>query len=688
MIFFMLVLAPFSNEKNLLQLKKEYLMALKLEPEHIDKGEAYINLSLIDIRCRNYKEALKEAKLADYYGRKKESIFLEGIIHYQKGNKARAIDFFKKLDEWQYAVFLKELYEVQLSEKEITEFPAALPDTLEFYFLFYMKDSVKIRKKIAGLKLKEWQYKLGKGYMAYKNENYRKALSFFKESWNLKPDNNTGVCIMASYFNLEMPDSLLKFQLDKGIGSSLATYLRAEALYRKDSIKTAVSLFLSDTASEYRLHSLYGAGWGKYRLEDYSTSVKLFDMFLNEYSGGRLEQYAKYRLARGLLKQGKVKSLKYFEEIVNKFPDSPLVDDSYLLLGKIHLLLEHYEESKKWFNRLIKQFPESRWAPYTYRYLARIYTEEKEFSMALKSYNNILKNKYLPHQFLDEVKYRIEEIKWKMGEYPSRIVMFKNFISKYPDNTRTPSVLLRIGDYYKAAARYNKAEHYFKKILDNYPASDEYPLAIFKLENVYLSNGALEKAITLLKDNLKFNPDLSDRINKELGDIYYRQDQLEKAIFHYGMVKSRGYIPYTQYRLGKIYFEIGLFREARVPLKNLIDNYEDSQFFTESYLLLARTYLREGSLEEAIYTIDKGFKKASDKERTAFLLLKADILCQMNDEKAIDIYKKAAETTGININETIDILKNALECAVQMNLENEVELLKQHIEVLQTHKEE
>lgn len=669
------------------KLRDSYLIPLRLEPFYLDKGETYLNLSIINIRLNNLEEALREANLAGNYGRIDESRYLKGVIYCLLGDKETSILNFKKINKWKYTYFLQQMIEFSPLKKDTLLTIKIIPDSLRFYLVFYESDTISIKNLIKSLELPLWQRHLGEGYLAYKSGKYKEALNLFLESYKEKPYDYTGICIIASEYWLGKVDSLLSFQKKYSIISPLAIYLKAEVLYEKDSLDLATDLFLSDTNSPYRIHSLYGAAWGKYRLEKYRESVDLFQKFLDIYKEGELRQFALYRIARALLKQGKTESIDYFEKIVKEYPDSPLIDDTYLLLGKIHLLLNHLDEATTWFMLLVSEYPNSRWIPYSYEYLATIYAQKNEFKVALHYYSSILELEDISEGLIDEVRYRIEEIKWKMGKYPTRLNMLKEFIRLYPESPRTPSLLLRVGDYYKAAARYERAVYYFRKVINDYPGYEEVDEAIFALGKVYLAMGQTEKSIKLLEEALHRKDEKKEEIHFELAEIYYNMEELEKAIAHYREISSFSLLPYALYQIGSIYFELGLFREARIPLAQIIDKFPDSKYFGDAYLLLGRTYSREGSLEEAISIVDQGINKLSGKQKTELLIIKARIYCQMHKEEGLEVYLKSAEMMGEDINGTIKILEDGLKCAKHLNATEKIKYFQNLIDVLKTHEE-
>ncbi len=687
MKFLILLLAFNSTEKEKLnKLRNFYQLPLLIEPAFVGKGEAYLNLSVIDIKLNELERALDEAKKAAYYGRKTEATYLEGVISYYQGDLDKAASKFKELSKWQYVFFLKNLYSFSKGKELTTEIFSELPDSLIFYFLFHERDTSQILNWIENLNLPLWQNFLGRGYMSYKRNTYRRALNYFEESYKINPTKYTGVYIISSLFQLSEYDSLLSFIELNPINTPLTNYLRGEVFYKKGEIEKAMRIFLSDTNSEFKKNATFGAGWCAYSQGKYSESSELFENFLKICQEKELEHYALYRLARALLKQGKVESLEYFERIVKEFPDSPLKDDAYLLLGKINFLLNKYDEAIKWLNSLIKEFPSSRWSANAYKYLGEIFASNGNYDTAIDYYKKILLLNWVSTDLLDEARYNIEEIKWKKGEYSTRTNMYKAFTSKYPNSLKTPFLLLQIGEYYEAARRYDLAIQFNNKVLREYKESEEANEALLNLVRFYQEIGDRNKAIKLLKEGLNNRPELSNNINLKLGEIYHEKGEPNKSIMHYNKVNSDNLKPYTLYQIGIIYQELGLFKEARIPLNDIIENFNDSEYSDKAYLLLAKTYLHEGSLKKAIEIINEGLNKLNEKETASLLHFKAGIYCEFKDEEAFDLYQKSANLTFDN-KEKIKVLEDGRKCAIRLNKYDTAESFENLLNELKSAKE-
>ncbi len=685
-LFILFLLFESTENQPLNKLRNFYQLPLLIEPSYIDKGDAYLNLSVIDIRLNNLDKALNEAKKAGYYDRKIEATYLEGVIYYIKGNNEKASSKFKELDQWEYTYFLENLYILSINKELSSKITRNLPDSLSFYYIFYEEDTSKILTQLEKATLPLWQNFLGRGYLSYKRNRYRRALNYFNESYKIHPKEYTGIYITATLFQLNEYDSLISFQAKNPINNPLINYIKGEVFYKRGETQRALELFLSDTNSEYKSHAIFAAGWSKYHLSRYSESAKLFKRFLEIYEDKELEQYALYRLARAQLKQGKIESLEYFKRIVEKYPDSPLKDDAYLLLGKINYLLNDYEEAVKWLSLFTKELPSSRWAPNAYKYLGQIYMKREEYDSALNYYKELLLLPWAPPDLYDEARYYIEEIKWKKGEYPTKISMYKAFTNKYPKSQRTPLLLLKIGEYYHAAKRYDLAIQYNNKILLNHPESEEANESLLILVKIYREMGDRKEAINLLEKGLQERPELKNEIYLKLGEIYYEAGELKKAIENYTEVSSKTLKDYTLYKIASIYQELGFFKEARIPLKNIIENFQGSEYLDEAYLLIAKTYMNEGSFKKAIEILDEGLKNLKKNETGPLLSFKAEIYCEFKDEESLDLYLESVQLTYDHQNK-IKILENGRKCAIRLNRYDKAEMFEDLINEIRSSKE-
>jgi len=674
-----------SEIENLEKLKNFYETPLHVEPSFIKKEDAYLNLSVIYIRLNELEKALIQAKKAAFHERKTEATYLEGVIYYLKGDNEKAVSKFKELKNWEYTNFLENLYSFPIKKSLNAEIASNLPDSLRFYFIFYERDTSKILNQINNSTLPLWQNFLGRGYLSYKREKYRRALNYFKESHKLRPAECTGIYIISTLFQLSEFDSLLAFQEKNLISTPLINYIKAEALYKKGKTERALEVFLSDTNSEFKTHALYAAGWSKYHLTKYSESAKLFERFLSVYDGKELEQYALYRLARAQLKQGKIESLENFKKLATKYPNSPLKDDAYLLLGKINFLLNNYDEAIKWLILLTNELPLSRWSPNAYKYLGEIFKNTGDYKTALEYYEKVLSVTWATPDLFDEARYNIEEIKWKQGKYPTKINMYKAFTNKYPQSRRTPSLLFEIGEYYHAAKRYDLAIQFNNKILLNHPESEKSNEALLILVEIYQEMGDRNEAIELLKKSLKERPELNNDINLKLGEIYFEAGELRKSIEYYKEVSSSAYKPYALYQIGSIYQELGLFKEARIPLQNIIKNFETSEFLDRAYLLIAKTYMHEGSLKKTIEILDEGLKKLEKSKTGPLLLFKAEIYSEFKDEEALELYLESYKLTYDN-NKKLKILEDGRKCAIKLNKYDKAETFENLINELKSKK--
>lgn len=159
---------------------------------------------------------------------------------------------------------------------------------------------------------------------------------------------------------------------------------------------------------------------------------------------------------------------------------------------------------------------------------------------------------------------------------------------KYKDEM----LYVAFGDVYSEFENYDSAKIMYELAYD---IRDNKPEVIQKLAKAYSYTNRVEKAIKLLKDYLKKNPD-EWRTNLELGYIYLRSDSLRKAEYYFTKVKELNKKnPEPFIALGDLYFAQKVYELARW-------NYEEALSLnpelTEARVKLATSYYYLAMLEQ------------------------------------------------------------------------------------------
>ncbi len=652
---------------------------LKISPAYQYNPEVLVRRSVELLEEGNFKDAKEYIDLLKYMGKKEEYRILKGILLYSTGAYDSALFYVDNIKGTDYLKGIALMYVNQDSGiKIIKKFGS---DEDKFKLIFYKENPDTINQILARLQISEKEKEEGKGYAYLKSDSTEKAYAIFLRLYKEDRNDKFLVDLFAySLLKLHRWNEIIKFIGGANYQSPLLNFVIGTALYNLQMYKEAETFFIKDTVdNRLRPHALFALSWIYYRLGDYKKTIAFINEFLSCYKG-ELVKYAIYRVGRAYLKMGDLKGLKYFYQVYEKYPDSDIADDALFLLGKINYLIDKLEQAKKYFLRLMVDYPECPWISYSANYVGDIYLKLGKFEKAEQYFNIGLQNNP-PKSLEDELIYNLEYARYKCGKYGSLIYFYRSFIQKYPDNYRVPELMIALSDFYISAHRYTrgiKVLLQFYKKFPNYKNRDEIVLKIFE---AYRLMGKNKKGEKFVNEYISQNK-AGDKVFQFLGEYYLSQNEIGKAIDFFRKIKGEELKPYALYMIGRAYFSSGLYRESEIALGKIIEDYKYSDYFEKAYLLLAEGYYYDGIEEDFLNFIQSGLTVLSDSGKVDLLLLEAKYYCERNDRKALEIYRKAVETAGTDVERVSKILYEEAECANSLGYNAEAKKIKEKADIL------
>jgi len=652
---------------------------LKISPSYQYNPEVLVRRSVELLEVGNFKDAKGYIDLLKYTGKKEEYKILKGILLYSTGEYDSTLFYVDNIKGMGYLKGIALMYVNQDSGTKIIK--RIGNDEDRFKLIFYKENPDTINQILSKLRISEKEKEEGKGYAYLKSDSAERAyavfLKLYKENRN---DKFLSDLFAYSLLKLHKWNEIMKFMGSAKYQSPLLNFVIGTALYNLQRYKEAEPYFIKDTVdSRLRPHTLFALSWIYYRLGDYKNTIAFINKFLECYNG-ELVKYATYRVGRAYLKMGDLRSLEYFNQVYKKYPDSDIADDALFLLGKINYLVEKLNQAKKYFLRLMVDYPECPWISYSANYVGNIYLKLGRFEKAEQYFNIGLQNNP-PKSLKDELIYNLEWARYKCGKYGSLIYFYRSFIKKYPNNYRVPELMIALSDFYISARRYTKGIKVllqFYKKFPNYKNRDEIVLKIFEAYKLMGKNKEGEKFVNeYISQNRT-----GDKVFQFLGEYYFSQNEIGKAIDFFRKIKGEELKPYALYMIGSAYFNSGLYREAEIALGKIIEDYKYSDYFEKAYLLLAEGYYYEGIEEDFLNFIQSGLTVLSDSGKVDLLLLEARYYCERNNSKALDIYKKAVETAGTDVERVSKILYEEVECARSLGYDAKAQELKEKADIL------
>jgi len=659
---------------------KYYNNIIMRSPYCFKYKDKFLNYGIAQYHLGRYKKAIKSFDYAyPYINQKKKicDIFWKSLTLYKQKKYNLALIQMKRIEgKYNAAKFWEGVITLKKNHKEgLNLMKMGLDSLNEYEKIVYMFNLLKLDPKLAVNYLKSGNIKdkhfieIGKGFFYLEINKPVKALKVFKQI--KKKDDYVISGIICAYLLMRNYEGAFNIIKDREIKNQKMKVYFGESSYGTRNYPLAESIFteLKD-CPEWSSKAFYGLGWTFYQTQSYKKAVKFFKKFLDVSPKKDLIPFAIYRIGRAYLKIGDTEDgLYYMREIARKYPESSLYDDALFLLGKINLILDNLEIAKEYFLKMVIESSDSRWIPYAYKYVGDICVRKKDYKKGINYYKMAMLDG-APSILSDEIKYLIEILKYKVGMYKTLTQAKKNFVNLYPDSKKVPSVLLEIGDHYYAGGRFRKAAHYYHTVYEKYKEDEIAGESLLKLSKVLMDMKKKEKAISYLQELSKRDGYFA-LAHKNIGDIYYDDENFQKAVDEYERVikdKNNIFSEYAQLKIAGAYINLGLYREARIALRKFIQDYPNSNNLVGVYKKLANTYYQEGMIEDCISILEQGADKFSGETKGDFLLLIAKAYCELNDTKSISYYLKSAQSFGTSRIKAANALKEGAECANRLNL--------------------
>lgn len=346
-------------------------------------------------------------------------------------------------------------------------------------------------------------------------------------------------------------------------------------------------------------------------------------------------------------------AIKAFQEFIDKYPNSPRLDDAYSNLSKAFLFSKNYKEAIEALENIQHITPEIEEAyqrscfyrglelfnnldfeqaiihfdkslnnsKYNKIYAAQAIYWKGEAYYRLKDYQNALKqfNKFLTTSGAFEsdlfamAHYNIAYCHLKQNNYNEAQLWFRKYIEneKNKELAQVYDAYTRIGDSFFVLRRYEDAIEFYSKAIVAKKASPDYAL-FQKAICLGLIKQYNDKIIALneLLNNYPSSPYIDDAIF-ELGISYTNIEENEMAIntlkrliseYPKSDLVKRAYL-----QMGLIYFNIDKNEDAIASYKHVIENYPNTHEYKDAFVGLKNIYLEMNDINTYYaYVNEKG----------------------------------------------------------------------------------
>jgi tetratricopeptide (TPR) repeat protein len=201
----------------------------------------------------------------------------------------------------------------------------------------------------------------------------------------------------------------------------------------------------------------------------FAVFMKTYDYFVNKYPDSEYLEILKNIYAHVHLERWREsgKSSDFdtaralYSELVQKFPNSPLREHNFLILGFAQMERGDALSTLQTFQGYMHDYPKTSEVPQVRKALAEAYMILRKYDEAANEYNTIIKD-FPKTEHAQEAKYRLGDVQFAKGDYTQAISAYEAAIKELPAQEKVyPNA-----DFNMAEARFWQKD--FKKSLNNY----------------------------------------------------------------------------------------------------------------------------------------------------------------------------------------------------------------------------
>jgi tetratricopeptide (TPR) repeat protein len=315
-------------------------------------------------------------------------------------------------------------------------------------------------------------------------------------------------------------------------------YYRAEELYLNNNYADAGELFIkaADVSYDAKIAGLANFWLSElaYKEQFYKESISYLLKFqeVKEVKNTRFYNHSFYNLGYNYLKQANyskaIEAFVNYEKKDNPIQNIEVYTDAVLRIADCYFADKSYTNSLVYYDLMInKDLKGADYALFQKALILGLLNKNEEKINALR----ILEKNYSGSTYIDDAVYEIADNYLKNESYDLAASAFQNLIAKYPR-----SVFLRQAILNKALALFNlkrdeEALDEVKKLITNYPSSEEAKEALPMVQTIFVNQGKGEEYINFIKvlPNVVISASVQDSLSYESAFILYQKENYEKS---------------------------------------------------------------------------------------------------------------------------------------------------------------
>lgn len=270
-------------------------------------------------------------------------------------------------------------------------------------------------------------------------------------------------------------------------------------------------------------------------------------------------------------------------KLLELYPKSKYADDAHFLLGKCFYYQQDYFSARRQFIEIQSNYPKS-----SFLAEATLWLAKTDLSLDLFEESGAILNRLVRQKIPNAIK---GEAYYFLGKYYEKQQNHENAVESYLRGVEVgvgemkAEAMFSIGANYDALGMYDKAEEYFRKVLDADPERDLRFEAQLRYAEIIKKQNRFDEAIKLLENLLsdENNAQWMADIKLEIADCLVRKGDIDGAVITYqDIIKDHDntdYAAIAHYALGVLY------QKDRRDYERALDHFQKvrNQYYRSEY---------------------------------------------------------------------------------------------------------
>ncbi len=567
-------------------------------------GETYSALGRREDATTQYRLILEELPNSSYTTPARYGLAWQ---HYNAGRHAAAAEAFAAVRAADHPLADRATY-YEAASRALT---GARAEALELYRTF-------LDRAEAGPLATAAQYEVG--LLHYRRERYDRAASAFRaatqQASSAGPRGEAFYWLGNAYLATDNLDSALDAYteaIDRGAAPESVTakvrFQKAWSLYRNGRYGEAGTEFqaLADAHSETARgqEALFWGGDTFYQREQYGAARRQFQAYLDTSPNAPQRAGARYALAWTYFKQRRfepaAQSFRRFLDVYDRdsMSDVPYRQDARLRLADCYFALKRYDDARAAYDRV-----DGAGVEYALYQGGRALYYAGQPGAARDRLRRFVDD-FPDSPLRPDALYRLGDIHFQEQRYEAARNAFTQLLDDHPETARAAEAQYAIGDTHYNAGEMKDAVQAYRAVLETYPESpyaSEAASSLFFALNAAGQQDRADKLITAIANRVP-DANMEDRLRYHRARAAYQRGDSKRALRLFRTfvrtTSTQARVPDAYYYLGLLYADTDQYEEAKNYLRQLTDQYPDSEYLSDASLRLGEIYLEEGANEQA-----------------------------------------------------------------------------------------